>query len=60
MYEENGVLVEGSWRKDKNMTSMIHLTNTLRRSPAYFQKIRDGIADYCVKEGVLPWQNSHA
>jgi hypothetical protein len=58
-YEENEVLIEGSWRNDENMNSIIPLRNT-PRSSAYFQKIIDEIFDYCVKEGVLPWQNSYA
>ncbi|XP_063242786.1 uncharacterized protein LOC134542451 [Bacillus rossius redtenbacheri] len=59
-YEEGGVLTEGSWRKDENMTSLVPLRSIPRRSSAHFQKIRDELADYCVKEGAISWQKSYA
>jgi hypothetical protein len=59
-YEEDGVLIEGSWRSDQNMTSLLPLRNIPRRSPTYLQEIRDEIANYCVTEGDIPWQNRYA
>lgn len=56
-YEENGVVIEVSWRNDESMASMISLQSIPRRSAASFQTIRDEIADYCIKEGAIPWQN---
>lgn len=55
--EEDGVLTEGSWRNDVNMTSMLPLQRVPRRSSVYLQTVRDEIADYCIKEGAVPWQN---
>lgn len=59
-HEENGVLTIGSWRNTEDMTSMVPLKNTPRRSSAYFHKIRDELADYCMKEGALSWQNLYS
>lgn len=59
-FEEYGVLTEGSWRRDSNMTSMIPLRSIPKRSSAELQKIRDELADYCVKEGAVSWQDKYA
>lgn len=59
-YYQNGVLVEGSWRANEEMTSMLPLRHIPRRSNPDCKQIRDEIADYCVHEGVLPWQNQYA
>lgn len=56
-HERAGVLTPGSWRNDESMTSMISLRDTPRKSPAYFQEIRNELADYCVNEGAVAWQN---
>ncbi|KAJ8879589.1 hypothetical protein PR048_020197 [Dryococelus australis] len=40
-HEENGVLIEGSWRSEVNTASMIPLRNIPRRTPAVYHKIRD-------------------
>lgn len=56
-YEEAGVLTPGSWRDDENTTSMISLRNIPRKSAAYFQELRNELADYFVKEGAIAWQN---
>lgn len=56
-FEEAGVLTPGSWRNDENMKSLIPLRNVPRRPSVYLQEIRDELADYCVKEGAVPWQN---
>lgn len=59
-YEVEGALIPGSWRNDGTMNSMTPLRNIPRRSPAYFHKIRDELADYFSNEGAVPWQNQHA
>ncbi|GBN84796.1 hypothetical protein AVEN_212124-1 [Araneus ventricosus] len=59
-HEVNGVLVEGSWRKEANMTSMLQLKRSPRKSTKYCQKIRDEIAEYFIKGGFLEWQNNYA
>ncbi|KAJ8894260.1 hypothetical protein PR048_006872 [Dryococelus australis] len=59
-YEENGVLIEGSWRGEVKAAFMIPLRNIPRRTPAVYHKIRDEMADYCMKEGAILWQNTYA
>lgn len=58
--EVNGILNEGSWRNEGDMTSMLPLTNVPRRSTNFCQKIRDEIGNYCLKEGSIEWQNEYA
>ncbi|XP_031329831.1 protein ALP1-like [Photinus pyralis] len=58
--EMEGNLIEGSWRKEGDMTSMLPLINVPRRSTNYCSRIRDEIADYFIKEGFLEWQNQYA
>lgn len=59
-HEVNGVLLEGSWRDDGDMTSMLPVRNAPRRSTNYCQAIRDELADYFVNEGSVEWQNKYA
>ena len=59
-YEENGIVIPGSWRNEPDMKSMISFRKVPRRSAAYLHEIRDKIAEYCVKEGALPYQNHYA
>lgn len=59
-YEENGIVIPGSWRNEPEMTSMISFRNVPKRSAAYINAIRDEIAEYCATEGVLSWQNNYA
>lgn len=58
-YEENGALIEGTWRKDTNMSSLLPLRQLPRRPSAGANQIRDEIADYCVREGTVPWQENY-
>ncbi|KAJ8891745.1 hypothetical protein PR048_004298 [Dryococelus australis] len=58
--EENGVLIEGLWRSEVNVASMIPLRNIPRTTPAVYHKIRDEVADYCMKEEAISWQNTYA
>ncbi|XP_023312981.1 protein ALP1-like [Anoplophora glabripennis] len=59
-HEVNGVIIEGTWRNDEGMTSMRHLRNAPKRSSSYVNEIRKEISEYCINEGVLPWQNTYA
>lgn len=61
-HEENGDLIEGSWRvqEEDNMTSLLPLRHVPRRSTNFCQKIRDEIAGYCMNEGFLEWQQKYA
>lgn len=60
-HEVNGILNEGSRgiHGENNMTSLFPVKHVPRRSTNYSQKIRDEIADYCMKEGFLEWQHKY-
>ncbi|KAJ8877362.1 hypothetical protein PR048_021816 [Dryococelus australis] len=45
-HEENGVLIEGH--------------GEARTTPAVYHKIRDEVADYCMKEGAISWKITYA
>lgn len=51
--EENSVFVEESWRHDQDMTSLFPLINVPRRGRLYYDKIRNEVADYSLKEGAV-------
>lgn len=56
--EEEGFFNEGTWRKNNNdMTSLLHIRNIPRRSPAHLNAIRDELADYFMKVGKVSWQD---
>lgn len=59
-HENNGTVVPGAWRNEKNCTSMISLKNIPKRSSACLMKLIDEIADYCINEGAVDWQTIHA
>jgi len=59
--ENNGELTQGSWRmENQNANTLVSLRNVPRRSTLIAQEIRDEIADYCMNEGRVPWQEQYA
>lgn len=59
--ETNGELIQGSWRmENQNENTLISLRNLPRRSTSIAQEIRDEIADYCMNEGRVSWQEHYA
>jgi len=59
--ETNGELTQGSWRmENQNANTLVSLRNVPRRSTLIAQEIRDEIADYCMNEGRVPWQEQYA
>lgn len=59
--EENGVIREGSWRRDSdNTTSFLPVRGIPRRSNNDLQTNRDELADYFIKEGAVSWQLDYA
>lgn len=55
--ENDGQVVNGSWRNEPRGTSFFPLGNVPRRSKEYPKLIRDELANYFVNEGALPWQH---
>lgn len=58
--EQNGVLVGGNWRQDKQMTSLIPIRNVPRRSTLNAKEIRDEFKEYFITNGCLDWQDESA
>ncbi len=58
--EQDGNIVNGSWRNEPRGSSFLPLRNIPRRSTEYAQNIRDELADYFIKEGAVAWQNKCA
>jgi hypothetical protein len=56
----DGNFTPGLWRKETElMTSLLPLTNQLRRCRFTLKQIRDAIAQFCVEEGSLSWQEKY-
>lgn len=55
--EKEGEVVNGRWRSDQQMTSMLPIRNVPRRTPEHVKNIRLHIASHLVFNDVLPWQN---
>lgn len=59
--EENGRVVEGSWREEQTPSkSFLTLRRIPRKSPVSAQEIRREITEYFVNEGSVSWQNDYA
>lgn len=51
----------GLWRQENDlMTSLLPLTNQPRRSSLTVKEIRNEIAQFCMEEGLLAWQDQYA
>ncbi|KAL4713424.1 hypothetical protein ACJJTC_010409 [Scirpophaga incertulas] len=57
---ENGELINGTWRRDQEMTSFHAMRNVARRSPAAAKEFRNELAGYFTAEGRLSWQDEYA
>lgn len=57
----NGTVRLGNWRQgNENITSMASLENRPRRSTRTAHNIRDEVAEYCMQEGSVSWQENYA
>lgn len=56
--EEEGQLIEGSWRR--NVQPLEPLVNVPRRSKTSAQDIRNEFATYFIGNGALSWQNNYS
>jgi hypothetical protein len=61
-YEENGRVIEGSWRamSNENMTSLFPITKIARKPPLKAKEIMEELAAYFLSEGRVEWQNDCA
>jgi len=61
-YEENGRVIEGSWRamSNENMTSLFPIRKTARKPPMKAKEIREELAAYFLGGGRIEWQNDCA
>jgi len=62
VYEENGRVIEGSWRamSNENMTSLLPIRKTARKPPLKAKEIREELAAYFLSGGRVEWQNDCA
>jgi len=58
-YEENGRVIEGSWRamSNENMTSLFPIRKNARKPPLKAKEVREELAAYFVSGGRVEWQN---
>jgi len=61
-YEENGRVIEGSWRamSNENMTSLFPIRKIARKPNMKAKEIRKELAAYLLSGGRLEWQNDCA
>ena len=60
-YEENGQLIEGSWRQEQSPSeSFLPLRRVPRKSAMSAQEIRGETAAYFMNSGSVVWQNDYA
>jgi hypothetical protein len=61
-YEENGRVVEGSWRamSSENMISLFPVRKIARKPPLKAKEIREELAAYFLSVGRVEWQNDCA
>ena len=61
-YEENGRVIEGSWRamSNKNMTSLFPIRRIAGKPPLKAKEIREELAAYFLSGGRVEWQNDCA
>lgn len=57
---EDGQLIEGTWRLDHDMTSFYPIRNVARRSTAEVKGLRNELADYFMAEGRIAWQDKYS
>jgi len=57
--EENGRVIEGSWRvmSNENMTSLFPIRKTARKPPLKEKELREELAAYFLSGGRVEWQN---
>ena len=60
--EENGRVIEGSWRamSNENMISLFSIRKLARKSPMKAKEIREELAVYFLSGGRVEWQNDCA
>lgn len=59
--EDNGILTEGSWRREfANNSSVQPLLKIGRKATVEAQKVRTECAEYFSTTGQLPWQNLYS
>lgn len=57
----NGNLKPGLWRQEaESLTSLLPLTNQPRRTSIAVKQVRDEIAEFCIQEGSVTWQEHYA
>jgi len=58
-YEENGRVIEGSWRamSNENMTSIFPIRNSAHKPTLKVKEIREELAAYFLSGGRVEWQN---
>jgi len=61
-YEENGRVIEGSWRatSNENMTYLFPIRNIARKPPLKAKKVREELAACFLSGGRVEWQNDCA
>ena len=61
-YEENGRVIEGSWRatSNENITSLFPIRKIARKPPLKVKEIREELAAYSLGGGRIEWQNDCA
>lgn len=57
--ERNGETVDGRWRNDEPMASLLPIRNIPRRTTDRAKNIRAHLADHFVLNDALPWQNQY-
>jgi hypothetical protein len=61
-YEENGRVIEGSWRamSNENMTSLFPIRKTAPKPTLKAKEIREALAAYFLSGERVDWQNECA
>jgi len=61
-YEENGRVIEGSWRamSNENMTSLFPIRKIARKPTLKAKEIKEELAAYFLSRGRVEWQNDCA
>jgi hypothetical protein len=57
--EEDGRIIEGSWRKELNAWSLLPIRNVARRGSFTAKQIRDELADYFINYRNVSWQDQY-
>ena len=61
-YEENGRVIEGSWRamSNENMNSIFPIRKTALKPTSKAKEVREELAAYFLSGGRVEWQNDSA